>query len=57
MNFRMILLNQSIKINQSNVTWILKALLFILKLNIVMKILLMMLKNDLTHLTMMSELR
>ena len=54
----MILLNQGkIKIKQSNVTCILKVLLFILKLNIVMKILIMMLKNDLTYLTMMSELR
>ena len=47
--FGMIILNQSIKTMQSYVTWIQKALLFILKLKIVIKILQMMLKNGLTH--------
>ena len=37
-----------------SVTWILKALLFILKLRIFMKKWLVMLKNGLTHLTMMK---
>ena len=37
-----------------SVTWILKALLFILKLKIFMKKWLVMLKNGLTHLTMMK---
>ena len=47
--FGMIILNQSIKTMQNYVTWIQKALLFILKLKIVIKILRMMLKNGLTH--------
>ena len=47
--FGMIILNQSIKTMQIYVTWIQKALLFILKLKIVIKILQMMLKNGLTH--------
>ena len=47
--FGMIILNQSIKTMQSYVTWIQKALLFILKLKIVIKILQMMLKNGLAH--------
>ena len=47
--FGMIILNQSIKTMQNYVTWIQKALLFILKLKIVIKILQMMLKNGLTH--------
>ena len=46
-----ITLNQSIKTEQNYVTWILTALLFILKLKIFMKTLLRMLKNDLTHQT------
>ena len=37
-----------------SVTWILKALLFILKLKIFMKKWLVMLKNGSTHLTMMK---
>ena len=49
MKFGMILLKQSIKSMQNYAIWILTALLFILKLNIFMIILLMMLKNDLTH--------
>ena len=60
MNFGMITLNQSIngvalngvvlKTEQNYVTWILTVLLFILKLKIFIMKLLMMLKNDLTHL-------
>ena len=58
MNFGKITLNQSInrvvlKTEKNYVTWILKALLFILKLKIFMKTLIMMLKIDLIHLTMM----
>ena len=49
MNFGMIVLNQSIKTMQNYVTWIRKALLFILKLKIFMKILQMMFKNGLIH--------
>ena len=51
MNFGMIKLNQNIKTKQNYVAWILTALLFILKLKIFTKTLLMMLKNGLTHLT------
>ena len=50
----MIILSQSIKTGQNYVTRILTALLFILKLKIFIKTLLMMLKHGLTHLTMMS---
>ena len=51
MNFGMIVLNQSIKTMQNYVTWIQKALLFILKLKTFMKILQMMFKNgfDTSH--------
>ena len=56
-DFGMITLNQSIKIKQSYVTWILTALLFILKLKIFMKTLLMVLKNVFTHLTMMRMIK
>ena len=54
MNFGMITLNQNIKTEQNYVTWILTALLFILKLKIVRKKFLMMSKNGLTHLIMMK---
>ena len=47
--FGMFTLNQNIKTEQNYVTWILAALLFILKLKIFMKTLLMTLKNGLTH--------
>ena len=50
----MISLNQNTKTKQNYATWILTASLFILKLKIFMKTLLMILKNSLTHLTMMS---
>ena len=53
LNFGMIMLNQSIKTMQNYLTWIMTALLFILKLMIFTKTLLMMLKNGLTHLTIM----
>ena len=53
-DFGMVTLNQNIKTKQNYVTPILTALLFILKLKIFMKTLLMMLKNGLTHLTMMK---
>ena len=52
--FGMITLNQNIKTEQNCVTQILTALLFILKLKILIKTLLMMLKDGLTHLTMMK---
>ena len=52
-----ITLNQSMRTEQNYVTWILIALLFILKLKIFTKILLMMLKNGLTHLTMMRMIK
>ena len=52
--FGMITLNQNIKTEQNCVTRILTALLFILKLKIFIKTLLMMLKDGLTHLTMMK---
>ena len=45
MNFVMIILNQNIKTMQNYVTWILTALLFILKRKIFIKILQMMLKK------------
>ena len=57
MNFSMITLNQSIKVDQNYVTWILTVLLFILKLKIFMKILLMILKNGLTHLAMTKMIK
>ena len=49
MNFGMITLNRNITKMQNYVTWILAALLFILKLNISINILLMMLKDSLIH--------
>ena len=65
MNFGMITLNQSIngvalnggalKTEQNYVTWILTALLFILKLKIFIEKLIMMLKNGFTHLIMMKS--
>ena len=57
MNFDMTTLNQSTKIMQNYVTWILTALLFILKLKIFMKALLVMLEDDLIHLTMKKMLK
>ena len=51
MNCDMITLNQNIKTEQGYVTWILTALLFILKLKTFMKTLLTTLKNGLTHQT------
>ena len=47
--FNMIILNQNIKTIQNYVTWILAALLFILKLKIVIKILQITLKKDMIH--------
>ena len=52
-----ITLNQSMRTEQNYVTWILIALLFILKLKIFTKILLMMLKDSLIHLTMMRMMK
>ena len=49
MNFSMITLNKSTKTKQNYVIWIQTALLFILKLKIFMKTLVVMLKNGLTH--------
>ena len=54
MNFGMFTSNQNIKTKQNYVTWILTALLFILKLKIFMKILLMVLKNGLTYQTIVK---
>ena len=51
MNFGMITLNQSMQTEQNYVTWILIALLFILKQKIFMMTLLLMLKDALIHLT------
>ena len=45
MNFGMILLNQSIKTMQNYITWTQTALLFIINLNIFIKILQMILKK------------
>ena len=49
MNFGMIILNHSIRTMQNYATWIQIVLLFILKLNMFMKILLRMLKKDFIH--------
>ena len=57
MNFGIITLNQSIKIIQNYVTWIQTALLFILKLKMYIKIFLMMLKNGLTHQTVVMVIK
>ena len=51
---RVALNNVALKTEQNYVTWTLTALLFILKLKIFIKTLLMMLKNGLTHLIMMK---
>ena len=51
MNFGMITLNRNIKTEQNYVTWILTALLFMLKLKDFKKTLLMMLKNGLINQT------
>ena len=56
-NFDMITLNKNIKTEQNYVTWILTALLFILKLKIYMKILLITLRNGLSNLTMMNMIK
>ena len=53
-NLGMIVLNQRIKTMQNYVTWIQKALLFILKLKMFMSILQMMLKKGLIHHVMKS---
>ena len=57
MDFGMIISNRNIKTMQNYVTWILAPLLFILKLRIFMKILLMMLKNGLIHQTIMKMIK
>ena len=49
-----VILNRNIKTMQNYVTWILTALLFILKLKIFIKILQMMLKNGLTPQTIVK---
>ena len=49
MNLGMITLNQSTKTKQNYVTWILTAVLSMLKLKIFIKTFLTMLKNGLTH--------
>ena len=57
MNCDMIILNLNITKKESYVTWILIALLFILKKKIFIKILLMMLKDGLIHLAMIKMIR
>ena len=57
MNCDMIILNLNITKKESYVTWILIALLFILKQKIFIKILLMMLKDGLIHLAMIKMIR
>ena len=57
MNFDMIILNQIPKTIQNYATWILTALLFILKPKIFMKTLLMMFKNGLTHLIITNMIK
>ena len=56
-DFGMVTLNQSMKIEKNYVTLMLTVLLFILKLKIFMKILLMMLKDGLIHLTMIKMMK
>ena len=57
MNFGMVTLNRNIKTKQNYVTQIQTALLFMLKLKIFKKTLLMMLKKGLTHLTMIKVIK
>ena len=57
MNCDMIILNLNITKKESYVTWILIALLFILKQKIFIKILLMMLINGLIHLAMIRMIK
>ena len=57
MNCDMIIFNLNITKKESYVTWILIALLFILKQKIFIKILLMMLKDGLIHLAMIKMIR
>ena len=57
MNFGMIKLTQSIEIEQNFATQILIALLFTLKLNIFLKIFLMMLRNGSILLTMIKMIK
>ena len=52
MNLSKIMLGQSVKMMQNYVTWIQRALLFILRLKIFMKILKMIMKKDLMHETL-----
>ena len=49
MIFRVIILNQSTKMSLNNVTWVRIVSLFILKLTISIRILVMMLKKDSIH--------
>ena len=51
------ILSQSTKIMENYVTWILIALLLVLKLKIFIKILLMMWKDGMTHLNMMKMIK
>ena len=57
MNFGMVTLNRNVKTKQNYVTQIQTALLFMLKLKIFKKTLLMMLKKGLTHLTMIKVIK
>ena len=54
LDFGVIMLNLSIKKKQNYVTWILTALLFILKWKIFIMTLIMILKNGLTHQTIIN---
>ena len=57
MTIGMITLNQNMEIEQNYATRTLTALLFILSLKIFTKALLMMLRNGLTHLTIMKMIK
>ena len=57
MNFGVLALKQNIKTKQNYATLILRALSFILKPKIFTEILLAMLKNGLTHLTMTKMIK
>ena len=57
MSFGKIILNQNIKTMRNYAIWIQIVLLFILKLKIFAKILQMILKNDLTHKSILKMIK
>ena len=57
MSFGKIILNQNIKTMRNYAIWIEIVLLFILKLKIFAKILQMILKNDLTHKSILKMIK